>query len=259
MWKTPYPTEKYPDSKVWVCALFSGISKPRFCQTYVLQFGACPENDGNHENDGNDEDNSDSHKQGGGGGLGGWLLDLRKSRKARKWRKPRETRVQNIGSPKPRFRKIRFFVPDDWLPHERELANQCQRKGSELDSAVPHPFETPEIVKHLCQSEPLSSQWIVVLGLLKHHRSWMSCWPYASATCLLDLSAKCWDCIESCKYQMTKHETETFWQLGSLKPWKNSRSKLAEKFSLNSPDQNKKSHQIRSVEPRNQSLHPRGY
>ena len=48
----------------------SGISKPRFCQTYVLQFGAFHENDGN-ENDENDEDNSDSHKQ------GGWLPDSR--------------------------------------------------------------------------------------------------------------------------------------------------------------------------------------
>ena len=45
--------------------LNSGISKPRFYQTYVLQFGAFHENDGNHENDENDEDNSDSHKQGG--------------------------------------------------------------------------------------------------------------------------------------------------------------------------------------------------
>ena len=81
----------------------SGISKPRFCQTYGLQFGAFHENDGNHEND---EDNSDSHKQ------GGWLLDSRKSRKARKWRKPRESRVQNIGFPKPRLRKTRIpFTP----------------------------------------------------------------------------------------------------------------------------------------------------
>ena len=40
----------------------SGITKPRFCQTYVLQFGAFHENDGNHENH---EDNSDSHKEGG--------------------------------------------------------------------------------------------------------------------------------------------------------------------------------------------------
>ena len=40
----------------------SGISKPRFCQTYGLQFVAFHENDGNHENDEND---SDSHKQGG--------------------------------------------------------------------------------------------------------------------------------------------------------------------------------------------------
>ena len=71
-----------------------------FSQTYVLQFGAFHENDRNHEND---KDNSDSHKQ------GGWLLDLRKSRKARKWWKPRESRVQNIGSPKPRFRKTRKF------------------------------------------------------------------------------------------------------------------------------------------------------
>ena len=55
-----------------------GISKPRFCQTYVLQFGAFHEKDGNHEDDENYEDNSDSHKQ------GGCLLDLRKSRKARK-------------------------------------------------------------------------------------------------------------------------------------------------------------------------------
>ena len=55
-----------------------GISKPRFCQTYVLQFGAFHENDGNHENGENDKGNSDSHKQ------GGLLLDLRKSRKARK-------------------------------------------------------------------------------------------------------------------------------------------------------------------------------
>ena len=76
--------------------LQSGISKPRFCQTYVLQSGAFHENDRNHEND---EDNSDSHKQ------GVWLLD---SRKSREWRKPREPKVQNIGSPKPRFRKTRY-------------------------------------------------------------------------------------------------------------------------------------------------------
>ena len=44
-----------------VMKLQSGISKPRFCQTYVLQSGAFHENDGNHEND---KDNSDSHKQG---------------------------------------------------------------------------------------------------------------------------------------------------------------------------------------------------
>ena len=42
-----------------------GISKPRFCQTYVLQLGAFHENDGNHENDDNDENDSDSHKQRG--------------------------------------------------------------------------------------------------------------------------------------------------------------------------------------------------
>ena len=47
-----------------VVALPSGISKPRFCQTYVLQFGAFHENDENHENDKNDKDKSDSHKQG---------------------------------------------------------------------------------------------------------------------------------------------------------------------------------------------------
>ena len=79
-----------------------GPDRARFCQTYVLQSGAFHENDGNHENDENDEDNSDSHKQ------VGRLLDLRKSRKARKWRKPRESKVQNIGSPKPRFRKTRL-------------------------------------------------------------------------------------------------------------------------------------------------------
>ena len=47
------------------CFPLSGISKPRFCQAYVLQFGAFHEDDGNHENDENDEDNSNSHKQGG--------------------------------------------------------------------------------------------------------------------------------------------------------------------------------------------------
>ena len=87
----------------------SGTSKPRFCQTYVLQLGAFHENDGNHEND---EDNSDSHKQ------GGWLLDLRRSRKARKWRKPRESRVQNIGSPKARFRKTRFLRATQRFPRK---------------------------------------------------------------------------------------------------------------------------------------------
>ena len=76
----------------------SGISKPRFCQTYVLQSGAFRETMGitettktaqtamnkgvncrirrNHGNHGNNE-------------------------------KPRESGVQNIGSPKPRFRKTR--------------------------------------------------------------------------------------------------------------------------------------------------------
>ena len=63
---------------VLVGKMNSGFSKPRFCQTYVLQFGVFHENGGNHENDENDENNSDSHKQ------GGRLLDLRNHGKARK-------------------------------------------------------------------------------------------------------------------------------------------------------------------------------